>query len=82
MEQKGNEAMSTETSHAVELGAEMDYPEHVKSYHRFQALFKYSIVHIVALLVAMAVGFFSSAGFFTALVVFILISAIGYYLLR
>ncbi|HET7413608.1 MAG TPA: aa3-type cytochrome c oxidase subunit IV [Pararhizobium sp.] len=74
--------MSTETSQAVQLGAEMDYPEHVKTYHRFLALFKYSMLHIVALLIAMAVGFFGGAGFFTAFIVFVLVSAIGYYLMR
>ena len=39
-------------------------------------------MHIIALLIAMAVGFFTTAGFFTAFIVFVLLSALGYYILR
>ena len=66
----------------LELGAKMDYDEHDKTYHRFVALAKYGSLHCVALLIAMAFGFFPSAGFFSALVLFILISAVGIWLLR
>jgi hypothetical protein len=66
----------------VEMGAKMDYEEHDKTYHMFVSLAKYGSLHIVALLVAMAFGFFTNAGFFSALVLFIVISAIGIYLLR
>ncbi len=66
----------------AELGAEMDYPEHERTYHVFLVLARYGAMHIVALLIAMAVGFFTTAGFFTAFVLFVLLSALGYYLLR
>ena len=66
----------------VELGAEMDYPEHEKTYSLFLGLAKYSTLLTVALLIAMAFGFFTSAGFFSATILFILISAVGAYLLR
>lgn len=74
--------MATETPHPVELGAEMDYPQHERTYSLFLAIAKYGALHIVALLIAMAVGFFTSAGFFTAFVLFIILSAIGYVLLH
>jgi hypothetical protein len=67
----------------VELGADMDYAEHDKSYHRFLGLAKYGSLVVGALLVAMAFGFFASGGgFFSATVLFILICAVGYFLLR
>lgn len=66
----------------AEVGAEMDYPEHEKSYRLFVALAKYGTLHVLALLIAMAFGFFTSAGFFSSLILFILISAVGIYLLR
>jgi len=66
----------------VEVGAEMDYPQHEKSYRLFIALAKYGTLHVLAILIAMAFGFFTSAGFFSSLILFILISAVGIYLLR
>jgi hypothetical protein len=66
----------------AEVGAEMDYPQHEKSYRLFVALAKYGTLHVLALLIAMAFGFFTSAGFFSSLILFILISAVGIYLLR
>ena len=67
----------------LEMGANMDYAEHEKTYGRFLALAKYVSLVCVALLIAMAFGFFvSSAGFFSSLILFILICAVGGYLLR
>jgi hypothetical protein len=67
----------------VELGAQMDYAEHENTYHRFLILAKFSSLVVAALLIAMAFGFFfQSAGFFSATVLFILICAVGYFLLR
>ena len=66
----------------VEMGAEMDYQEHEKTYSMFLTLAKYGTLHCVALLVAMAFGFFTTAGFFSALILFLLISAVGIYILR
>src|SRR5262245_6969969 len=51
----------------VELGADMDYAEHDRTYHAFLGLAKYGSLVVAALLIAMAFGFFvSSAGFFSA----------------
>ena len=67
----------------VELGAEMDYREHEKTYALFLTIAKYTSLVCAALLIAMAFGFFvSSAGFFSATILFILICAVGAFLLR
>lgn len=66
----------------VELGAEMDYSEHDKTYHRFLLLAKYGSLFCVALLVAMAFGFFTPAGFISSTILFVLVCAIGGYILR
>lgn len=66
----------------VEMGAEMDYSEHEKTYSLFLGITKYVSLFTVALLIAMAFGFFTSAGFFSATILFILISAVGAFLLR
>ena len=74
-------ASNTPTGPA-ELGAEMDYSEHEKTYSLFVGLAKWNVLVIIALLIAMAFGFFTSAGFFSATILFILICALGFYLLR
>ena len=57
----------------VEMGAEMDYAEHDKTYHRFLLLAKYGSLVCGGLLVAMAFGFFTTAASSRATVLFILI---------
>lgn len=67
----------------LEMGAGMDYSEHERTYSMFISLAKYGTLICVALLIAMAFGFFvSSAGFFSALILFILVCAVGGFLLR
>ncbi|MHA6644286.1 aa3-type cytochrome c oxidase subunit IV [Mesorhizobium sp. A623] len=66
----------------VELGADMDYPEHERTYHGFMMLAKYGSLFCAAVLIAMAFGFFTSAGFFSATILFILILIVGGYILR
>ncbi|MER2536550.1 MAG: aa3-type cytochrome c oxidase subunit IV [Rhizobiaceae bacterium] len=66
----------------AELGAQMDYAEHEKTYGRFIVLAKYGTLACVALMIAMAFGFFTSAGFISATILFVLICALGGYLLR
>ncbi|MDG4882409.1 aa3-type cytochrome c oxidase subunit IV [Mesorhizobium sp. WSM4884] len=65
----------------VELGAQMDYAEHDRTYKAFLALAKYGSLVCAALLLAMAFGFFAG-GFFSATILFILIMAAGYFILR
>jgi hypothetical protein len=66
----------------VETGAAMDYPEHEKTYSAFIALAKYGSLFCTALLIAMAFGFFTSAGFFSSTILLILICAVGWFVLR
>jgi hypothetical protein len=66
----------------AETGAEMDYVEHERTYNLFLTIAKYSCLVVVATLIAMAFGFFTSAGFISSLILFILICALGAWLLR
>ena len=66
----------------LEMGAKMDYSEHEKTYSRFIMLAKYGSLVCLALLAAMAFGFFTNAGFFSATILFFVICAAGGYLLR
>jgi hypothetical protein len=66
----------------VELGAKMDYEEHERTYSLFLTLAKYGSLVTGALLVAMAFAFFTTAGFFSGLVLFIVICAVGGFILR
>lgn len=59
----------------------MDYPEHHKTYNFFINAAKYGAMMIGALMIAMAVGFFSSAGFVFATLLFVVLSAVGFYVL-
>ena len=63
----------------VESGARMDYPEHEKTYKTFIALAKYSSLVCLALLAAMAFGFFTNAGFFSSTILFVaIVGVLGY----
>ena len=66
----------------VELGADMDYAEHEKTYNLFLGMAKYVSLFCVALLVSMAFGFFTTAGFFSSVVLFLIICAVGSFVLR
>ncbi|KFB09095.1 aa3-type cytochrome c oxidase subunit IV [Nitratireductor basaltis] len=66
----------------AETGAEMDYAEHERTYNLFLTITKYSSLVVIALLIAMAFGFFTSAGFFSSTILFVLICALGGWLMR
>jgi len=67
----------------VETGAQMDYREHEHTYRLFLSIAKYGTLVCAALLIAMAFGFFvSSAGFFSATVLFLVVCAVGAFILR
>ncbi len=74
--------MAEHHSGPVEMGAPMDYPEHEKTYNFFIGAAKYGTLFCVALLIAMAAGFFTSAGFFSGILLFIILNVVGYFLLR
>jgi hypothetical protein len=66
----------------LETGAEMDYSEHERTYQGFLLLAKYGFLVCFALLVSMAFGFFTNAGFFSGFVLFLFICGVGIYMLR
>ena len=66
----------------LETGADMDYAEHEKTYSIFLSITKWSVLHCVALLIAMAFGFFTSAGFASSLVLFVVLLVVGGFLLK
>ena len=74
--------MAEHHSGPVETGAAMDYPEHEKTYDLFIAGAKYGTLFCVALMIAMAFGFFGGGGFFSATILLVLVYAIGWALLR
>lgn len=74
--------MSEHHSGPVETGAKMDYAEHEKTYERFIGLTKYGSAVLVALMIAMAAGFFGAAGFLGGLAIFIILSVAGIFLMR
>jgi hypothetical protein len=65
----------------VETGAELDFDEHERTYHLFLNLAKYGTLFCAALLISMSFGFFTPAGFISSLLLFIIIIAIGAFLL-
>ena len=73
--------MAEHHSGPVEVGASMDYAEHDKTYSGFIFAAKYGSMTIAILLICMAVGFFSSAGFIFSTLLFIILTAVGFYLL-
>jgi hypothetical protein len=74
--------MSEHHTGPVEVGASMNYAEHEKTYDRFLGAAKYGTMAACILMIAMAAGFFTTAGFFGGLVVFIVLNVAGFILLR
>lgn len=62
-------------------GAPMDYPEHEKTYSKFIWLTKWGIVANVALLIALAAGFFLGAGLFGGFAIFAVLMVISKFLI-
>ena len=65
--------MSEHVGGPAETGAAMDYSEHDKTYSAFLAMAKYGTIHIVALLIAMAVFFFTGAGAIVSFLTFVIL---------
>ncbi|MBU4528197.1 MAG: aa3-type cytochrome c oxidase subunit IV [Hoeflea sp.] len=74
--------MADQTNGPVETGAAMDYSEHDKTYAMFLAGTKYTTIVIVALMIAMAVYFFTGAGAILSFVLFLILSIGGSILAR
>ena len=73
--------MSEQTETSPEAGAPMDYEEHDKTFDLFIALTKWGTVATVAVLIAMAFGFFAGGGLFGGIVVFILLMIVSRFVL-
>ena len=73
--------MAEHHSGPVEVGASMDYAEHDKTYNGFIFAAKYGTMAIAVLMIAMAVGFFTGAGFVFSVLLFVVLTALGFYLL-
>jgi hypothetical protein len=73
--------MAEHHSGPVEVGADMDYAEHDRTYDGFTKVAKYGSMMIGILMICMAVGFFSSAGFIFSVLLFIVLSLIGFFVL-
>ncbi len=66
----------------LEMGAEMDYAEHERTYNLFLGLAKWGTLFVAAILISMAFGFFTAAGFISSTILFLLICAVGAWFLR
>ena len=73
--------MAEHHSGPAEVGASMDYAEHDKTYRGFLFGAKYGSMIIAVLLICMAVGFFSGAGAIFSTLLFMVLTALGFYLL-
>lgn len=73
--------MAEHHSGPVEVGASMDYAEHERTYSGFLFAAKYGTISVIVLMIAMAVGFFTAAGFVFSTLLFIVLTALGFYLL-
>ena len=65
--------MADQTYELNEDGAPMDYPQHEQTYSMFLLPTKWGILFNVALLLAMAVGFFMGGGLVGGTLVFIIL---------
>ncbi|MFK5977754.1 MAG: aa3-type cytochrome c oxidase subunit IV [Rhizobiaceae bacterium] len=57
----------------------MDYPEHEKTYNAFVGLIKWGTVGCVALMIAMAFGFFAGGGLLGGTLLMIILLIISYF---
>lgn len=74
--------MSEHHTGPVETGVPMNYSEHEKTYDLFVHAAKYGTMLLVVLMIAMAAGFFTAAGFFGGLVLFVILAVAGFVLLK
>ena len=63
-----------------ENGAEMDYEAHENNYQIFVKLFKWGTAACVALMIAMAIGFFGGGGLIGGTLAFAVLLVISYFI--
>ncbi len=74
--------MSEHHTGPAEVGAPMNYSEHEKTYSGFLSATKYVTILVTVLMIAMAVGFFTTGGFFGGALVFFILTIAGFVLLN
>lgn len=74
--------MAEERSGSLEMGAEMDYSEHERTYSFFLSAAKWGTIVCVSLLIAMAAGFFGGLGLLWGTVLFLLLCVGAFFFLR
>ncbi|NDV85846.1 aa3-type cytochrome c oxidase subunit IV [Aurantimonas aggregata] len=62
--------------------AEMDYPEHERTYSRFLAMTKWGSAAIIAILVGMLVGLIMGAGVIASVFSFLIVLVIAWVIFR
>ncbi len=60
--------------------ADMDYPQHEKTYNLFLFLVKWSIIVVLAIVIGMMVGLIMNGGFSGGILSFIVILALAYFI--
>lgn len=73
--------MAEHHSGPVEVGAEMDYAEHEKTYNGFVNAAKYGSIIIAILMICMAVYFFTKAGGLFSFLLFVVLNLIAFFVL-
>ncbi|SJZ80156.1 aa3-type cytochrome c oxidase subunit IV [Consotaella salsifontis] len=66
----------------MSTAAQMDYPEHERTYSLFLKLLKWGSIAVASLLIAMAFGFVGGGGFFGGVISFVVVLAIAYFVAR
>lgn len=74
--------MSEHHTGPVETGAPMDYREHERTYNGFLSVAKFGTAACVALMVAMAAGFFTAGGWLGGVITFIVLFVASVVVLR
>ncbi|MER0238037.1 aa3-type cytochrome c oxidase subunit IV [Fulvimarina sp. MAC8] len=74
--------MATQPSYDTDSAADMDYPEHDRTYALFLNMFKWGAIFVVALLVAMAVSLVGSGGVLGGIGTFLIVFAAAYFLAK
>lgn len=74
--------MSEHHTGPVETGAPMDYREHERTYAGFLSVAKFGTAACIALMVAMAAGFFTAGGWIGGIATFIILFIASIVVLR
>lgn len=74
--------MSEHHTGPVETGAPMDYREHERTYEGFLSVAKFGTAFCIALMIAMAAGFFTAGGWIGGVATFLVLMIASVIFLR